>query len=67
MVRFYAARVLVEVAKFFGKLAIKIAGYGHYEINIELILKPLRHEQVDAILGGLFILLGLAVFWIITI
>jgi len=67
MVRFFVARTLVEIAKAFSKLAIKIAGYGHYEINIELILKPLRNDQIDAILGSCCIGIALVVFWILTI
>ena len=67
MVRFLIARTLVEVAKCLGRLAVKIVGYGQFEISIELVLKPLRNDTVDALLGILLLSFGLALFWIVTI
>lgn len=61
MVRFLVAKTLVKIAKLFSKLAIKIVGYGYYEINIQLILKPLRNKDVDFWIGISLLILAIAI------
>jgi hypothetical protein len=66
MVRFFVARILVELAKVISKLAINIAGDGYLDIQIASKIKPLNNKDVDFWVGISLLILAISIFWCIT-